>query len=552
MKASKFIRFLRNGLFLILLASLVLILSCAGYTQQEVKVIRNTTSWPCYIDPAVGSDGTSTLVLCNMYDTLVFPNVDGSVKPWLAKSWEISGDGLTYTFELVPGVEFHNGDELTAEDVVFSLQRILTIGQGYGYLFTTSVKEAKALDTYKFQFTLKHPFGPFLGVLSRLYILNKKQVMANLQTGSYGEFKDYGMGWLVTNDAGSGPYKLKEMSTMSYLVMEKFNDYWAGWENKDAPQYVKEIGTLEPSTVRTLMSLGELEITDDCQSVENFATLGKLPNVDVSSHFDGMVVSIMLNTKKPPTDDIHFRKAMAYLTDYQQVLDNFLLGSHRSGPVGPTTPGSDPNLTLYTLDLVKAEAELKQSRYYGKLDQYPFELGMSADVSDQKKVCLMIQANAAKLGITVNIVKLPWISIVADLAKIETTPNGIIIGVNPSYAEAGSLLESRYTSKSCGTWEQGEWLQDPEMDAMIEDAIATVDQKERFQKYYAIQEKLVDLCPTIWLMECVVRRAYRSDYVVYPAADAKLVIPVSGYNMYYRDFKVFPEKAQKPYTPFVP
>jgi peptide/nickel transport system substrate-binding protein len=90
------------------------------------------------------------------------------------------------------------------------------------------------------------------------------------------------------------------------------------------------------------------------------------------------------------------------------------------------------------------------------------------------------------------------------------------------------------------------------MDAMIEDAIATVDQKERFQKYYAIQEKLVDLCPTIWLMECAIKRAYRSDYVVYPAADAKLVNPVQGYNMYYRDFKAFPEKAQKPYTPFVP
>ena len=559
MKTSKFVRFLRNGLFLVLVASLVLnLVGCRQQTPTvaEVKVIRNTTSWPCYIDPAVGSDGTSTLVLCNMYDTLVFPNVDGSVKPWLAKSWETSGDGLTYTFELVPGVKFHNGDELTAEDVVFSLQRILTIGQGYGYLFTTSVKEAKALDTYKVQFTLKHPFGPFLGVLVRLYILNKKQVMANLQTGSYGEFEDYGMGWLATNDAGSGPYKLKEMNTMAYLVMEKFNDYWAGWENKDAPQYVKEIGTLQASTVRTLMSLGELEITDDCQSVENLATLGKLPNVDVSSHFEGLVVNIMLNTKKPPTDDIHFRKAMAYLTDYQQILDNFILGSHRSGPVGLATPGSDPNLTLYTLDLVKAEAELKQSRYYGKLDQYPFELGMSADVSDQEKVCLMIQANAAKLGIKVNVVKIPWLSMVDNLAKTETTPNGAIIFVSPHYAEAGSMLESRYHSRSCGTWEQGEWLQSPEIDAMIEDAITTIDQKERFQKYYAIQEKIAELSPTLWILEQAVKQAHRSDYVVFPAAEAvkqgKLCNPVMGYNFYYRDFKVTPEKAQPPYTPFKP
>ncbi len=135
MKASKFIRFLRNGLFLVLVASLVLILSCAGYTQQEVKVIRHTIRGLAISIQQLDQTGASTIVLCNMYDSLVFPNVDGSVKPWLAKSWEISGDGLTYTFELVPGVKFHNGDELTAEDVVFSLQRILTIGEGYGYLF---------------------------------------------------------------------------------------------------------------------------------------------------------------------------------------------------------------------------------------------------------------------------------------------------------------------------------------------------------------------------------------------------------------------------------
>jgi peptide/nickel transport system substrate-binding protein len=488
-----------------------------------------------------------------MYDTLVFPNVDGSVKPWLAKSWEISADGLTYTFNLIHGVKFHNGDELTADDVVFSLQRIIAIGEGYGYLFTSSVKETKALDTYTVQITLKQPFGPFLGTLVRLYILNKKQVMANLQPGSYGELEDYGKGWLATNDAGSGPYKIYELNTMEYLVMGKFDNFWAGWENnKDAPQYVKEIGTVEPATVRTLMSLGELEISDDMQSVDNLATLGKLPNVTVSAHFEGLVVNIELNTKKPPTDDIHFRKALAYLTDYQQILANFILGSHRSGPVGPGTPGSDPNLQLYTFDMTKAEAELKQSRYYGKLDQYPVELGISADVADQVKVGLIIQADANKLGIKVNIVKLPWISIVADLAKPETTPNAILIADSPSYAEAGALLEARYSSKSLGTWEQGEWLQNSEIDAMVADALATVDQKARFQKYYAIQEKLVELCPTIWLMECAVKRAYRSDYVVYPAADPANVNPVSGYNMYYRDYKVFPEKAQKPYTRFMP
>ena len=449
MKASKFIRFLRNGLFLVLVTSLVLILSCAGFSQQEVKVIRQTNTWPCYIDPAVGSDCTSTITLVNLYDSLVFPNPDGSVKPWLVKSWTVSEDGLTYTFELVPGVKFHNGDELTADDVVFSLERIMTIGEGYGYLFTKSVEGAKALEKYKVQFTLKKHFGPFLGALTRLYTLNKNQVMMNIQKeGPYGEFGDYGKGWLVSHDAGSGPYKVKEMKTQEYLLIEKFNDYWAGWENKDAPQYVKDIGTTEAITIRTLISRGELEITDQYQTSENLAALDQIPNVEVPSLFAGVVMNIMLNTKKPPTDDIHFRKALAYCIEYQQIIDKISLGSRPSGPVASSTPGYNPNLKLYILDLAKAEVELKQSPYYGKLDQYPFELRWVSESPGQDKIALMVQANAAKLGIKVNVAKAPWLSMIDILAKPETTPNGAIILVSPHYAEAGSMLESRYHSNS--------------------------------------------------------------------------------------------------------
>jgi len=558
MKSRKFIIFLRNGLFLVLVASLVLILSCAGYTQQEVKVIRQTNTWPCYIDPAVGSDYTSTVTLVNLYDSLVFPNPDGSVKPWLVKSWTVSEDGLTYTFELVPGVKFHNGDELTADDVVFSLERIMTIGEGYGYLFTKSVEGAKALEKYKVQFTLKKHFGPFLGALTRLYILDKNQVMMNIQKeGPYGEFGDYGKGWLVSHDAGSGPYKVKEMKTQEYLLMEKFNDYWAGWENKDAPQYVKEIGTIEAVSVRTLMSRGELEITDQRQTSENFAALDKLPNVELVSFFEGEVLSLMLNNKKPPTDDIHFRKALAYSIDYQQIIDMVFPGSRSvSGPVAFNTPGCNPNLKPYKLDLAKAEEELKQSPYYGKLDQYPIDIIWPGGTKDREKVALMVQANTAKLGIKVNVVKMTWPAICDIMSKLETTPHGVLISVSPHYAEAGSMLIARYHSSSCGTWEQGEWLQNPEIDAMIDDAISTIDQKERFQKYCVLQEKIAELCPSIWINESVIKQAYRSDYVVFPAAEAvkqgKLYNPSSGYNFYFRDFKVTPEKAQPPYTPFKP
>lgn len=527
-------------------------------TQKMVKAIRHTESWSKHIDPAVASDYGGSTALCNMYDTLVFPKPEGGVKPWLAKSWTVSDDGLTYTFELQQGVKFHNGDELTAEDVVFSLNRLLAIGEGFAYLFLPYVQEVKALDTYKVEITLKSPFGPFLNTLVRLYILNKKQVMANIQKdGPYGEFGDYGKGWLVTHDAGSGPYMVKEMKIEEYLLMEKFDDYWAGWENQDAPQYVKIIPTTEAITVRTLMSRGELEFTDQWQTSETLNALDQLPNVDITNYYEGSILNLMLHNKKAPTDDIHFRKALAYCVDYQQIMDIIFPGSRPSNMVPPSVPGYNPDLKPLSFDLTKAEEELKQSKYYGKLDQYTVELVTNTDVPDLEKIALMLQANAAKIGIKVEIVKASWTSIVDLVSKPETTPNCLVIWDAPSYAEAGSLLASRYHSKSCGTWEQTEWLQNPEIDKIIEDALATVDEKERFQKYYSIQEKIYnEIFPTAWLAETPIRQAYRTDYLYFPAAEAgkqgKPVYTVMGYNYYFRDFKVFPERAQQPYTPFVP
>lgn len=559
MKDKRFTPFLnRNRILLATLIGFLLVFSLSTLAQEEIKAIRQTGSWPCPIDPAVGSDYVSAIALVNLYDSLVFPNPDGTVKPLLANSWVVSEDGLSYIFNLDPGARFHNGDELTAEDVAFSLERLMAIGEGFGYLFTTTVEGAKVLDKYRVQIILKQPFGPFLQVLERLYILNKAQVLANIQKeGTYGEFGDYGKAWLITNDAGSGPYKAIDVRTEEYLLMEKYDDYWLGWENKDAPKYVKLIGTCEAITVRTLLSRGELEITDQWQTSENLAKLEELPGTGIASLFEGSVFYIMLNTKTPPTDDIHFRKALAYCVDYEQIIDKIFPGCRPAiGPVSPGIPGHNSELKQYTLDLKKAEEELKKSSYYEKLNQYPVDIIYSADVPDEEKVGLMIQANAAKLGIKINVLKTQWGQIIEKLATPETTPPGSMIFVAPHYAEAGSILVSKYHSKSTGTWEQGEWLQDPEIDALIENALTIANDEERFRQYATIQEKLVEICPSLFILDQASKQAYRSDYIVFPAVEAikegGTCTPVMGYNFYYRDFKVFPEKAQGAYVSFKP
>ncbi|MFQ5811937.1 MAG: ABC transporter substrate-binding protein, partial [Anaerolineae bacterium] len=124
--------------------------------------LRVTFAWPTYIDPAVGSDFSSTSSLCNLYDTLVFPNTEGGVDAHLAESWDVSDDGLTWTFHLKQGVKFHNGSELTASDVAFSMNRLLEIGEGLAYVFLGTVEDATAPDDYTVEFKLAQPSGLFL------------------------------------------------------------------------------------------------------------------------------------------------------------------------------------------------------------------------------------------------------------------------------------------------------------------------------------------------------------------------------------------------------
>ena len=176
--------------FLILIA--LLVPACGGEEEEVGDPLRITFAWPTFIDPAVGVDFSSSCALVNLYDTLVFPNAEGGVDPWLAEKWEASADGLTFTFHLREKVKFHNGDELKASDVVYSFNRLQTVGEGYAYLLG-NVASATAVDDYTVRFTLPEPTGLFIPSLTRLYILNEELVRENtLADGPYGADGDYG------------------------------------------------------------------------------------------------------------------------------------------------------------------------------------------------------------------------------------------------------------------------------------------------------------------------------------------------------------------------
>jgi len=503
--------------------------------------LRAAFAWPTYIDPAVGSDESSKIAMSNLYDTLVFPDTNGNPLPHVAESWEISPDGLIWTFYLRSGVKFHDGSELTAEDVKFSMDRLLTIGEGLAYLFTGKIKETVVADKYTVVFHTEKPFGPFLSTLFNLYIVNKEQVMANIKkTGLYGEdLGDYGKDYLLTQDVGSGAYMVKEFPLEEYLLMSKNPNYWLDID-PNAPDEFKMIGVTEPMTIRTMMSRRELEISDKWASAETLQALSEIKGVNLASFPAGSMYYLSINTKEPPTDDIHFRKAMAWAFDYDTAVKLFPGATRAQGPTS-SIAGFNPNAFTYHQDLDKAMEELMQSKYYNDLDKYTVELFWTSEVPDQEKIALLIMSNMSKLGIKLKPIKTPWLSVVESASSLETSPHIISLFCGARYPEVSSQLEGRYHSSSVKTYLQNEWLLDPVLDKMIEDAIATIDRDKRFNKYHEVIKYVMELCPSIFVLDYANNYAYQSEYVDWYSAQGD-DIPVFGYQLVARFIKVFPEK----------
>lgn len=503
------------------------------------KIVRIASQGAPQIDPATGSDAASSIALCNIYDTLVFPANDGSSKAWLAESWETSDDGLIWTFYLRKGVKFHSGNEVKASDFVYSYQRLVDIGEGYAYLFTDKVKSVEATDDYTIKITLVSPYGPFLSTLSRIYVLEETLVRDNYADGNYGEHGDYGKTWLTTNDAGSGPYMTEQMLVQESYTATRFDDFWGGW-SENAPEAFSIINQSTAATIKTMMASQELEITDQWQTAEAIAALSNMEGIKINTFLQGSLMYMMLNTKAAPTDDIHFRKALTYCLDYKTIVENLFPGSKQpNGPVSSVLAGWNSELPVYEQNLELAREELAQSKYANQLEQLSVELVWISEVADEEKIALLLQSNAAEIGINITIKSVPWTSFADSVSTPETTPCITIVHVDPHYDEAGAVLSSKYHSSSMGTWEQAEWLNNAELDKMIDDAISTIDYDERMEKYCEIQEMVVDLAPSIYLYDMATQCAYQ-DYITWPAAEAsekgEPFTSVVGYNYYIHDF----------------
>lgn len=508
------------------------------------KVVRVMFSNTPYCDPGIGSDEASAALFPNVYDTLIFPNTKGEVLPWAAKDWTTSNDGLVYTFNLRDDITFHNGDKLTASDVKFSMERLITMGEGFAYLFKDKVDKVEATSDNQVVFTLKEAYGPFLSTLVRLYILNEDDVMANVKKdGTYGDKGDYGKAYLNEHDAGSGPYTITEYVASNHVSGKKYDNYWGGFEEGN-PEGFKFMVSPETITVKTMMSRGEAEITDFFQPMETYTELDAKDGIDVTEYNAGSMMYISMNNKKAPTDDIHFRKAIAHLIDNAAVCESIFTGSiPATTMITSVAAGTNKDVKLLDYDLEAAKNELAQSKYANELDKVQYTINWVAETPEREKLALYIQSQASQIGLNAKVEKVPWLTLVQNAAKSETTQNSATILTSLGYAEASSQLVASYMTKKegNGTWESLDWYSNPEFDALVNDAISTLDFDQRMEKYKKAQEMMVNDYVTVPVFEIAEKHAYQSGYLDWNTADlaktGEQVNPVMGYVYFLKEMK---------------
>jgi peptide/nickel transport system substrate-binding protein len=515
--------------------------STPAFVERDLRI---GFAYPNHIDPAVGNDECSTTSLCNLYDPLVYPDPSGGVLPWVASSWVTSPDGLQYNFTIRTDIKFHSGNTLTAEDVAFSMRRLLTIGQGVAYLFTPYVTNAVASGNVA-AFTLNTTFGPFLTSLVRLYIVEKAQVMANLvKPGAYGvDFGDYATAWLTTHDAGSGAYTVVDASVSQWFKYNLVSNYW-NTVDPLAPTNVTALWTTgSSSTEVNEMESQELEVTDSWLSAENLATLGQATNITDVSWPQTSEYYFMLNTKDPPLDDVHVRRALAFACPYSDIMSQIYARYNLATSCVPYGVGGYANTQIYSTNATAAQAELKLSKYYPDIvnnpGNYPIYFHWIADVPEREKDALLFASavnNAT--GLNVQLVKTPWTLVVQEMANENTTAHIYNILVDSDYPEAGALLTSRYMSAGTGSWKQGEWLQNSTIDTMIQDALSTVNSTERFIKYANIQKQIMAICPSIFIYDIRITVAIQNYVKIPNVVNPSQAQTIMGYDRVYRLWKI--------------
>lgn len=353
------------------------------------------------LDPAIGYDWVNWSMIKSLYSRLMdYEPGTANLVPSLAESFDVSADGLTYTFKLRPGVKFSNGRTVVASDVKYSIERAVnpkTQGPGAGFFGAIAGFDAvsggtsetlSGIETPNDQtviFKLSRPDATFLHVLAINFASVVPKEAVEAANGDFGK-----------QPVGSGTFILKDWTIGQKLVFDRNPDYF----NKDLPYIDKvtvEVGQ-EPLVALLRLQKGEVDIAGDGIPPAKFLEIKNSPEgaqmiVDGEQLHTGYLT---LNTKIKPLDDVKVRQAINMAVNKERIT-RILNGraTPANQPLPPLMPGYDKSFTGYAYDVEKAKALLAEAGYPDGFETVLF----STNTDPQPRIAQAIQQDLAAIGI---------------------------------------------------------------------------------------------------------------------------------------------------------
>ncbi|GIK98641.1 MAG: peptide ABC transporter substrate-binding protein [Alphaproteobacteria bacterium] len=372
------------------------------------------------LDPAIGYDWQNWSMIKSLFDGLMdYKPGTTELMPDLAESYEISADGTVFTFKLRQGVKFHNGRELTASDVKYSIERVVnpaTQSPGQGFFASikgfdemaggsaTELSGVTTPDDHTVVFELTRPDATFLHVMA----LNFSFAVPKEAVDEHGA--DF-----ATHPVGTGAFKLREWTLGQRVVFERNPDYY-----REGVPYLDEITFeigQEPTVALLRLQRGEVDILGDGIPPAQFA------EVMADPANEGLIVEggqlhtgyVTMNVTQPPFDDVRVRQAVNMAINKDRVvriINNRAVPANQ--PLPPAMPGYDTAYEGYPFDVAKAKELLAEA---GHPDGFATEL-YAMNTDPNPRIAQAIQQDLAQIGITAELKSL------AQATVIEAGGNG--------------------------------------------------------------------------------------------------------------------------------
>ncbi len=476
----------------------------AGGTAETVEggilVYATGDAEPTCLDPHVGGNYPQALISTQYLEPLVGRDADGTIRPWLATEWEASEDGLTWDFTLQEGVTFTDGTPLDAAAIKANVEHLQDpdTQSSTGYLAVQKIAEVEVVDPTHVRFHLAEPDSALLESMSQQW--TAIQSPAGIERG---------MEENCAAPIGTGPFVVEEWTPQQQVELVRNEDYRTpGPETEnDGPAYVERIEWRfipDAATRQAALTSGEVHVADNPLPGDIVAAEGAgIEHIDAPR--PGSVNRIELNSGQAPFDDVRVREAFIRAADPGPGIESLYQGTvaRTYSPLASTEPTAVADESLFETDPKAAEELLDEAGWTEKDDDgvrlkdgerltVRFPVSTNQSVAAEQSLFEQIQANAAEVGFDVILNPVDLSSWYGALGANEYE------AVSAPYTKVGpDVLRILYHSDGIvpapsGYFANHAQLSDPELDAILDEASATLDEDARAELYADAQQRILE------------------------------------------------------------